>query len=138
LNKESTMITRQELKRIARARLRDAKVLYQHKRFDGAIYICGYAVELALKARICQTLNWTRGFPETSNEFKNLTNFKTHDLDTLLTLSGLETLIKTGYFADWSIVATWNPEARYAAIGTASRIDAQSMIKSSEVLLRHL
>lgn len=33
------------------------------------MYLCGYAIEVALKARICRTLNWT-GFPETRGEFE--------------------------------------------------------------------
>jgi hypothetical protein len=34
------------------------------ERFDGAFYLSGYAVELALKARICRTLKW-RATPST-------------------------------------------------------------------------
>ena len=45
-----------ELRKIAKARLKDAEALLAAHRYDGAIYLCGYAVELALKARICQTL----------------------------------------------------------------------------------
>ncbi len=62
------MLTRPELRQIARARLADAAALHDKRRYDGAIYICGYAVEVALKARICQTLSWN-GFPETRSEF---------------------------------------------------------------------
>ena len=42
-----------DLHAIAAARLNDAKVLLENERTDGAGYICGYAIELALKARIC-------------------------------------------------------------------------------------
>ena len=38
------MIAVDELDRIARARLHDAKSLLAAGRFDGAIYVCGYAV----------------------------------------------------------------------------------------------
>ena len=34
---------RSDLSKIARARLRDAEVLYRSRRYDGAIYLCGYA-----------------------------------------------------------------------------------------------
>jgi len=34
---------------------------------DGATYLCGYAVEVALKFRICLTLNWPE-FPSTGGE----------------------------------------------------------------------
>jgi HEPN domain-containing protein len=93
---------------IARARLRDAKVLLRARRFDGAFYLCGYSVELALKARICQTLKWP-GFPEAANEFKALQSLKTHDLEILLRLSGVEARVKAKYLAEWSVVLDWNP-----------------------------
>ena len=83
------MISTKDLRTIARARLRDAQVLLRSKRFDGAWYLCGYAVELALKARICRTLKWP-GFPESAQDFKGLQSVKTHDLDILLRFSGVE------------------------------------------------
>ena len=49
------MILVAELDSIARARIEDAKALLTAGRFDGATYLCGYAVELALKSRICRT-----------------------------------------------------------------------------------
>jgi hypothetical protein len=73
------MISTKELRAIARARLRDAEVLLRSKRFDGAFYLCGYAIELALKVRICRTLKWS-GFPESGQDFKGLQSVKTHDL----------------------------------------------------------
>ena len=48
------MIPVAELDNIARARLEDAKTLLAASRFDGATYLCGYAVEVALKARTAQ------------------------------------------------------------------------------------
>jgi HEPN domain-containing protein len=66
------MATITELRTLARARLKDAQTLFVAKRYDAATYLCGYAVELALKARICKTLKWT-GFPETNKEFLRLT-----------------------------------------------------------------
>ena len=83
------MLTIAELRKIAKARLDDAEVLLQARRYDGAIYLCGYAVEVALKARICRTLHW-EGFPETANEFRDYQSFRTHDLTVLLHLSGVE------------------------------------------------
>lgn len=52
------MINKREIKKIAKARLKDAEVLAASRRYEGAIYLCGYAVELGLKARICLTLKW--------------------------------------------------------------------------------
>ena len=52
------MIARAELRNIASERLKDAEALLSAARYDGAIYLGGYVVELALKNRICVVLNW--------------------------------------------------------------------------------
>jgi len=131
------MILTSDLIKIAEARLEDAKVLVGGNRFDGAVYLCGYAVELALKARICNTLGWA-GFPSTSSEFQGFASFKTHRLDILIRLSGFEGEIKTNYLADWSIVANWDSETRYRAIGTATQTDAQDIIQSAQIIVKAL
>lgn len=131
------MLATTEVKRIASARLHDAKVLLEAKRYDGAVYLCGYAVELALKARICKTLKWS-GYPETVKEFTGLTSFKVHDLDLLLRLTGKEQSVKAGFLAEWSAVAAWNPEARYKPIGSANESDAKLMLESASVLMKKL
>ncbi len=128
------MIPASTLRLIARARLRDAKVLLKGKRFDGAFYLCGYAVEVALKARICRTLQWS-GFPETSREFSGLQSLKTHDLEVLLRLSGVETVVSAKRLAEWSIVLNWNPEKRYQSIGTSTLQQATDMVTAATRLL---
>jgi HEPN domain-containing protein len=128
------MLTRTELLKIKRARLKDAKILYQNRQYDGAVYICGYAVEIALKARICKTLKWIDGYPDTRKEFENYTSFKTHDLDVLLRISGIEEQIKKRFFSEWSTIAKWNPEARYKEIGKINKIEAGNMIQAAWIL----
>jgi len=128
------VISVQDLEDIARARLEDSEVLYEAKRYDGAAYLCGYVVELALKAKICDTLGW-KGFPETKREFENYRSFRTHSLDVLLSLTGVEQEVKTKLLAEWSIVAKWDPEVRYKPIGTAKPEDADLMIESTKALL---
>jgi hypothetical protein len=107
------MLTRTQLRKIAYARLEDARVLFRGRRYDGAVYVCGYAIELALQARICRVLRW-QGFPSTPAEFKGLQSFKVHDLELLLHLTGCEGKINTSYTFDWSAVAQWDPEARHS------------------------
>ena len=121
------MISAADLKSVSRGRLKDAQVLQKAGRFDGAIYMCGYAVEIALKARACRTLKWA-GFPETNAEFAALQSFKTHNLEVLLRLSGTERKIRSKFLAEWSIVLGWNPETRYRKMGTATKQDALDMI----------
>jgi HEPN domain len=128
------MVSISELRKIAKGRLKDAEVLLTAKRYDGAIYLCGYAVETALKARVCRVLKWP-GYPSTRKEFEGYQSFRTHDLDILLHLSGVEDIIKIKHFAEWSIVATWDSNVRYRPIGSASSQDAADMIKSTKAML---
>jgi hypothetical protein len=54
----------------------------------------------------------------------------------LLKLSGLDNIIKDKYLVEWSIVATWDPEARYKPVGAARKEDAELMIESTKKLLK--
>jgi hypothetical protein len=128
------MLTISELQQIAQERIEESNVLFGANKYDGAMYLCGYAVEVTLKARICQTLDWN-GYPSTRKEFQNYHSFRTHKLDVLLTLSGIKNKIRTGFLAEWSVVASWEPEMRYRPIGHVSQTDAKSMIDLARTLL---
>jgi hypothetical protein len=134
--KDEVLLIR-DLQRIARARFRDAEILVRGRRFDGAFYLCGYAVEIGLKARICRTLKWT-GFPNSNTTFRDYASFRTHKLDVLLHLSGREETIKQRHMAAWSTVNMWDPEARYLPIGGRSEVDATAMLRSTRELLSAL
>lgn len=131
------MISRKDLKVIAKARLMDAEFLAASNRYEGSVYLCGYAVEMILKLRICKTLKWL-GFPSTQKEFNGYASFKTHNLDILLRLTGLEDKIKSELLEEWSIVRVWNPESRYNPVGNVSLPDAMQMIRSTKALLSKL
>ena len=131
------MIDRKELRKLAAERLKDAEALAKARRYDGALYVCGYVVELALKARICRTLKWA-GFPETNREFDGVKSLKTHDFDSLLRFSGREAKVKTTHFADWSVATSWKPELRYRTPGTATKTEAEDIISASEKLYKVL
>jgi len=131
------MLARAELKRIARSRLEESRVLFTARLYDGAAYLCGYSIELSLKARICTTLKWS-GFPETSREFQPYASFRTHNLDVLLSLSGRERHVKGRFLQDWSVFAAWEPEIRYNRIGSVGRIEIQLMIAAAERILQAL
>jgi len=131
------MIKSNELRKIARARLKDAEVLFRARRYDGASYICGYAVEIALKARICRALKWPK-YPETNSEFTGYQSFRTHDLDVLLHLSGREESVKLHLLAQWFIIQKWDPSARYKPIGSAARVETQNMISAASEILRKI
>jgi hypothetical protein len=132
------MIPVATLQALARDRLEDARVLHAGARYAGAVYLCGYVLELALKARICQTLGWPEFF-EKSSEFNEYRSFKTHDLDVLLHLSGVEPTIRTGaHVADWQLVRAWDPEQRYKPVALTTLTDSQNMINSTTHLLSAL
>ena len=122
---------------MAQARLEDAEVLLQAGRFDSAVYLCGYAIELALKARICLNLNW-KEYPFSKAEFQKYQSFRTHELEILLHISGAEAIVKNKYFKEWSDVSTWDPEMRYMPVGSTSQQYAQDMISATKTFLREL
>ena len=128
------MIPIEALRAIGEAKLEDARVLLENDRIDGAAYLCGYAIELALKAQICRTLGW-EGYPQTAKDFENYQSFRTHKLDVLLHLSGQERRIKTGQMLEWSAIAEWNPDVRYKEVGYANREDVELMLESVILLL---
>lgn len=97
------MIALMDLRKTAREHLRLAGILHKNRAYDGAVYHCGYAVEIALKACICRTLRWT-GFPFTGKDFQNFKSLQTHNLETLLTFSGVEGRITLMLPAEWSQV----------------------------------
>lgn len=131
------MIARADLEKTARAHLRDAAILNRNRSYDGAVYLCGYAVEIALKARICQTLRWA-GFPSTSAEFQHVKSVQTHNFEALLLFSGVEARIKPALATDWSILKTWTPEQRYSPVGTQTVADAAAIIAAARALLKVL
>ena len=123
------MLDATALRSLSAARLEDARVLYGNGRYDGATYICGYAVELVLKARICDTLDVT-DYPE------HLPGFKIHKLNTLLLLSGREIQITSNHRITWNLAtAKWDPDLRYRAVNTISAQEAQTMIRETANLL---
>jgi HEPN domain-containing protein len=131
------MILVSDMQAIARERLHDAEALNGAGRFDGCLYLCGYCVEIALKARICQTLNWA-GFPEKPGEFQVYKSFQTHNLDVLLHLSGVEEEIKRRYVDFWSVVGKWETSARYRLSGTTNAQEAEDMLAAARELMRAL
>ena len=128
------MISAKDLTKLAKGRLQDAEVLYRGDRYDGAVYLCGYAVELALKARICKTLKWSE-FPDDNSKYRSL---RTHDLHVLLHLSGIEAEVAAQFKAEWSIVMEWNAVLRYRKLGTATDVEAGEMIGAAKNLLKVL
>jgi HEPN domain-containing protein len=124
------MVTRRELQSLAQLRLREAEVLFAAGYFDGCAYLCGYVVELALKARICATLGLDE-YPEKGSRVKDA--FRTHEFDDLKLLAGMEKEFSASrpvLLANWSIASKWKPERRYEPEGTYDRAAAEAILNA--------
>ena len=133
------MISTANLHSTAREYLRAAKMLRTRRSYDASVYLCGYAVEIALKARICVALEWTTGFPETNAEFQEKGPLlKTHNLRMLLEYTTLKSEVDLRLLKEWSELIAWSPEQRYNPIGTKTITDADNMIAATQKLLRIL
>lgn len=128
------MPTHEELKKLAKTRLIEAKALFDKGLYDGSCYLAGYVIELALKARVYKILDMT-DYPE-SGDMSRL--FKTHKYDDLVKLSGLERKFdeakkaNVALFTNWSLVTDWSEEFRYRPVGTNSKKRVQEIINALE------
>lgn len=125
-------LTPEQLKELSIERLNDAKVLYASERYDGAFYICGYAIELGLKYKICKTLDWDE-YPVSGKGAEKHKSFKTHKFDDLLHYSGIEKQ-KHAFVEEWSAVMKWDSEIRYSFVKQTSQ-DVKLMIEATETIL---
>jgi HEPN domain-containing protein len=123
-----TPLPRRQLQELARLRLREAEALYNARLYDGSVYLAGYSVELALKARICRIL----GLKEYPLELGQ--TFKVHNLEQLKALAGLTAQIVASknkdLFDNWSKAVAWDPEQRYEAPGKYNAGTAKVVLDS--------
>lgn len=116
------MPTRRELKVLAEVKLKEAEALFGSGLYEGAVYIAGYVVELALKARICRLLD-VQEYPDKGG-YRGA--YAVHDLRQLLLLAGLwkKLHVNGAVLANWSTAVSWSPDIRYRPTGTISEQDA--------------
>lgn len=123
-------LTRKQLQELARLRIQEAEALYKARLYDGAVYLAGYAVELALKSRICKILKVAE-YPDSGEIGKS---FKTHKLEQLKTLAavGVDITITKNkdLFDNWSTAVEWDPEQRYTAAGKYTQKAAREVLDS--------
>lgn len=125
------MPSKEELQQLANLRLREAKVLFDKEFYEGARYLSGYVVELALKARICTLLKLDK-YPDNGGISQS---FKTHKLDDLLKLAGLEKQLKEvennrNLSINWSTMSKWNESLRYSGIDDENKNIAEEFLKA--------
>jgi hypothetical protein len=115
-----------DLRAATAERLADADCLLKGGRFASAIALGLYALEIALKARICERLDLD-GLPKP---------FEIHELDELLVLTGLEKRMAdpsaVQVKANWDDVITWQPqhvnELRYLPGHTITQQQAERLL----------
>jgi len=140
------MASKPDLRKLSKNRLEEAKILLKSGKYDGAKYLCGYAVEHALKLQICKNMNWDSYPP--NNQGKevfgdNLKSFKTHDPETLLLLSGKRKSVynDSNALAAWDVLKEWDSEIRYEISPKTKievRTETKAMVNAAEKILRFL
>ena len=107
-------MNRTDLQLLAEARIADAGILVNARRWAAAYYLLGYAVECGLKA--CAA----RQFRQDEVPDKTVINdFYTHRLDKLLGISGVKAElekranIEPSFQVNWNTVRDWNETSRY-------------------------
>ena len=109
-------MNRAELQRLAKERIADAKALLVARRWSGAYYLAGYAVECGLKSCVLAHIERTGIIFE---DRKYAEKCWTHDLKELLLLTGLkgafdnDAAADVGLFNNWDVVKDWTESSRY-------------------------
>ena len=133
------IITAEQFRQVSDDRMADCRVLLAAGRYDAVLYLSGYALEAALKARICATLGW-EGFPKRGETGYQLVRpMMVHDLELLLHYSGRESFVLSQLQSEWSsVVKDWSTEMRYEPNQNTDRDKAEQMLADVERIRRAL
>ena len=107
-------MNRFDLQKMAAERVADAAALLAAERYQAAYYLCGYAIECAVKACIARK---TREFDFPDRKVVN--DSYVHDLTKLLTVADLakahqdEVERSEPFATNWFIVRNWSEASRY-------------------------
>ena len=121
-------LKRIDLQAYAQAKIDDAILLLDNRRYSNAYYLAGYAVELGLKACIAAQIS-----AETLPDKDFVRGNMQHDFGRLLGLAGLAGALKNEqdrdntFAANWAIAAQWMPDARYE---TSDPMSAQLLVQA--------
>jgi hypothetical protein len=128
-----TAMTDIEFKQLSLLRLKESKALFRNRFYDGACYLAGYSLELALKAVICRKSDMPDFFDQIKGESSRA--FKIHNLEELIILAGLRPKFEhhansnIDFKNNWSHIRTtinWSEQLRYQ-VGK-NQTDAQLML----------
>lgn len=111
----------------------DARCLHEGGRFQGAIYLCGYALECELKYCVCRTRKIERMEEGEARRFG-------HHLTELLDAAGMAQVLSRQrelFLAFQRINARWSTQIRYSG-GASSKVESERFLRDSEWLLAWL
>ncbi|NEW92780.1 HEPN domain-containing protein [Rhodopseudomonas sp. BR0M22] len=125
-------LSRTSLQNAATAKIDDARLLFQNRRFSNAYYLYGYGIELALKACIARQI-----VAETVPDTSVLKGFLDHNYARLVGLAGLTEPLRRRrldpeFDSRWSIVSEWSVESRYDMIDAVTATAMQDAIESAD------
>ena len=121
-------MNRLDFQALARVRLAEARALLDAGLPDGAYYLCGYAVECALKACIARKTQ-RHDFPPRPDEVRRM---YMHTLVDLVKLADLEADLREArrdrrFEEHWALVQQRSEQTRYRRTSTS---EAQSLLQS--------
>jgi hypothetical protein len=112
-------VDRKKLQNLAKTRLKDAKALLGRRRWSGAYYLCGYAIECRFKACLLRYLGESEAIFGDPDYLKRLARCWTHDLAELVNLAGLDAVFGAARGANpvldafWRVTNDWTETSRY-------------------------
>jgi HEPN domain-containing protein len=115
----TSTVDRKSFQNLAKLRLGDAKALLSRKRWSAAYYLCGYAVECALKACLLRYLGESDAIFGDREYLRKLADCWTHKLTVLVKLAGLEAKFGAAQGKNlrlkefWGVTAKWDETSRY-------------------------
>lgn len=129
-------MTPDQLQKLAIVRYEEAEVLLRAGHFQGAVHLCGYVAEYALKRMICLTLR-LNAYPEGGEDYKS---YRTHKLPVLLKLSGREADMQksTRMYVKWQLIQALDPTIRYNDVAKTSKQAAEEVVESTGQILSFL
>lgn len=148
------MIPKDILSALISQKLKDVDVLIANRRYSAAMYLAGYAVELALRLKIRKIFKFEKGFPENKAEFSlyqnsvksqkllvgaitQLRDIRNHDLNRLLFFSGVEYTIKSKFLNEWNLVFGWDPEIRYK-LQKVLKKEAVNNVEAIKIIVKNI
>ena len=101
-------LTRRDFQRLAELRVREAAALLRSRNPIGSYYLCGYAVECALKACLAK-MSRRHEFPLKPDYVRRV---YTHNLEELLKLAELEKQLENDMKGNTVLARNWGVERR--------------------------